>query len=1205
MPDWLSVLLGSGLRLGKWATYEMRVTRIVRKRARENGLVVNARLLRHHLYATHFIEKLRDDSARADLRDSLEGFTSGSTLTSDELFRWIEQAVTERAEPVIATSAVGASVRERIDSLHDVVVTGDQDRALWETRLTRVRPSRAASAREIHRFWPRISTVLGHLDGSDRAERLDGWATAEPQFLNDAPAAVWCWLADLAEDAGKNAAARAFLDKALTLGAFPLGYWETRRRWLGGASRVDAESAAPSAPAAPPRDIGHALVQAWMLEADGELDRARAVIHEWEPSTPAEIAMRTLLLARMAVNQNAHEEAVRLALPLFEATGSPAAVLIAAQSLVAQQLFGSSALHASNTADAFTLLIKARDLFRSWQVNSVDVVVLASTVARLMNDPLRALSLTAAEPDGEATGAEAASLKVRAAAALMRADNGDLAGGRALLDEPDLAPATASHLRALIAASEEQYDDAAEHYKEALRLTDDFQEKGQFALRLARLGRVPPFADEQRAAGNAMFADHLRLIADAVGGADGGMQRLQAAAHTSETLSLILSELYETQGETEKQALTLEAAAGRMKDSDIFLAAARVRMRQGQHDDALRNAERARANAPDRWGAYPPLYALLVELYSNSGAWDKALEAAENLVRVSSSDPSAVWALIACQYYAGEFDSALTTWDTMTDHRRPAKRQWIVVWLGLFEQYGELIGGTEDLAGIASDWADDESIRGRILGLLLLPRVAAGEQRNAEPADDQLSEQGARNEDDSGEFSAEQRARAALFGDYFRDFPDGGFKRIDADVDGEDGALLLQRIRDAVGERPDTSPFDAQVFAGTLPLGTVTYAHGGTLAEAVVAHASGVRFSSRGDDTERDIARHALEKPVVVDTTALFFLATLPEQLRLSLMGVFAGLGVSAEQFRDAVAGLSSTERFGRASSIAGGYRGPVALRARIAEETSLDAGRLAALVELMRPLVREERPAVHPKDRLEEVKDDAWYAAAAVAGEARSLWSDDRTLNVLATDFGVQSFSTPVLIDVLEEDGRLSQELAREIRAHLVAERYVHVAFDPGIYADAMALRPGAAMSIASVFEHLDGSKAEVKSEFMLNHAALQASEGVRLERWVSAMVRWMGRISPDAESLASNLALLMRRMFGAVWVVPQTFAYVDAGVTDGLDGLDGHRPLDPLVDEVERVFRITARNDRMMATRAVLSFIAGLNPSDRPRYTAIVLRV
>ncbi|MGN7187059.1 hypothetical protein [Microbacterium enclense] len=1234
MPEWLSVLLGSGLRLGKWATYEMRVVRIVRKRAREHGLELNRRGLRMHLYAMQFLEKMRDDTARPALRDSLNTFTVDSSVTSGQLFSWIEQAANDRADAVVATNTNAASLREGINSVKEAVVTSDHDRALRETRLTGMRPSRAQAAREAQQVWPRLDSVLGLLDEPDRGARLDGWAINEPQFLSDAPAQVWCWLADLADDAGTPSAAAVFVDKAIKLGAHPLGYWEIRREWL----RASGQSL-PTAQTAPkpPKDIGHALVQARQLELTGDIDQARDVIERWGPKTPAEAAMRSLLMARIAAHQNDHAEAVRLARALFEETGSPAAVIIAARSLVAQQLFESPALHASNTADAFALLVRARDLFRRWQVNSVDVIVMAATVARLLNDPLRALSLATAEPDGEASPTEAASLKVRASAALLRADNGDLEPGRALVDEPDLAPATASHLRALIATADGDDEAAARYYASALELTEEYQEKGTFALALARLGTVHPFAEEQRAAGNAEFAEHLHLIADAVSGVPGGMDRLQAAAHTSADLSLLLSEIYETQGETEKQALTLEAAAARMNDADIWLAAARVRRERDELDKALGAAEEARANAPRQWGAYPRMFALLVELYSTSGVWGKALDAAENLVSASSNDPLAIWTLISCQFYAGEYESALRTWDTQTDRQRPVRRQFIRVWLGLYEQYGELVGGTEDLVAIANDWADDEDIRRSIIGLLIAPRRFTGAELTDESEHDQQdADQHERQHVDGAEGAEEpdpeQAARAALFGDYFRDFPDGGIKRIGVDEDDEDddasvGEKLLAQIAQAVGERPDTSQFDAQIFTGTLPLGTASYAHGGTLAEAVVTHASGVRFSSRGDGAERDIARQALADSVVADTTVLFFLAVLPEALRSALAGVFAGLGVSADQFRDAVTGLSQAERFGYATSIAGPLRGPVALRARLSDEAGLDVSRLSGLVELMRPLVRLERPRTTARDRTADIREDTWYAAAAVASDTRALWSDDRTLNILAAEFGVRSFSTPVLLDVLEEDGRLPSEVIQEVRAHLVAQRYVQVEFDENVFARAMTLQPGAAMNVASVFEYLNGARADTKCEFMLSHAAQHAPDGIRLERWISAIVRWMVRISPDQDAMASNLALLAGRVMRAPWVVPQTFAYVDAGFSDarqrpdipnsaGGSGLpcstdrsltlttDIDGGSDPLVREIERRFRFVAREDRMLATRWLLTLMSGLDASERPRYTAIILR-
>lgn len=1182
MLELISLLMSPFVRFSKWFTYEVRVARAVSRQAEKRGLQLHPRTLRQHLYSVHFAQRLSDTSALPSLRASLDPFTQGTPVSSAELFDLIQQAITQRADPVAAANVVGATVRDRIDTLQGALETGDRDHTLWETRLAQLRPLRAQTARDIYASWPRIATVLRLLDGPNRAEQLDGWSKVSPSFLHDAPSEVWGWLADLAYDVGASHSSLQFINKSIELGAFPLGFWEIRRLQL----EVELGIEEPNSP----QDLEHPLVQIWNFEAAGDIDGARSQLTAWVPAIATEKAARTLMLASIALNDREYDRAIALALPLHEETGSSPAAIIAARAMVAQQTFASSDLYASRTADAFVLLISARDALRSWHEDTTNVVVLAATVARLLNDPTRAISLTQSAPEGEATAYEAADIKVRAALATMLAENGQLELARALLTEGALPASTASHLRALIALAEDDPEAAAQHFGEALDITSDFEEKGRFALQLAQLGQLHPFANDQRELGNEEFADHLTLISEAYGGIPGGMERLRAAAHTSAQLSLILSELYRSLGKPDLQLQVLAAAAERLDDADVWLTVARLEKQLEKTDEAIQSAQAALRSAPRTWGAFARAHGLLVELYSSLPDWDEAVKCAENLARLRPDDQFAVWTLITCQYYAGELDHAVRTWDTMATREHPKHRPHVMVWLGLYQQFGQLIGTIDDLVAISDQWADDEAIRRAIVGLILLP---------------QLSDHSAAQRHGEGEASdeatvAEQTARSVLFDNYFRDFPDGGIRQLTVDPDDEHS--LLDRIAEAVGQRPDTSELDNRVFSGYFPLGMICAAHGGTLAEAVVSHASGVRFASSQGHGLTNVAGLALGRQVVVDTTALFALTVLPAAVRVALMSSFAALVVSGDQFRDAVAGAQSVGRFGYAGPGVGRLGGAVSLRSRFEDERALDRGRIGALVELMRSLNRDGRSArIGGWDGDSSFGDDVWFAAAAVAGTTRSLWSDDAALNRIAAHFGVNAFSTPDLVTTLEANGELSTELARMARTHLIAERYISEPFDAEIFSAALNVRQGAAMNVASVIEHLDGSAADGILSFMLAHASSLTPEGSKLERWISACTRWLLKISPDAATTHTNLAIMAHQIVQANWLVPQTFPFIDAGM---LDGLCGTSTQDPLVDAIERKFRLKAQQDRTLAAHWVFDLISGLRQEDRPRYTAIVLK-
>lgn len=1183
--DLVIASFGPAGALGRWITAEIRVANDVTKRARLDGIRVNQRRLRRLLQTSRFIELISERGSRDELRASIDEFTRGNTEHSARLFTLIEAAITSRSAPARAAVAVGASIHERLDSIEGAVQGHASDDLLWDVRLSRLRPLLATTAREVRQVWPGMPTLIGLLDTGDRRAILDSWSRRLPAFLAAAPADVYCWLGDIATDLGAQSAARAYFDHALLAGAHPLGYWEVRRLWLDTDRLQD--------PSVVATDSGHPLVKARELELAGDVDGALGIIAVWSPSTTVESATRDLIMARAAFHANEFDRAVQLAMPLAKNFGSPAGTLIAARALIASETTSDgSPLHARDLSEALALLISARDAQRSWGYDSSAVVVLASTAARLLNDAARALSLTTAMPEGEATGAEAESPEVRATAALMLAENGVLDPARALSRDERVPPALSRQLKGVIAAEDGDSEGAIRYLSEALELVDEYDQKGQLAVRLATMGHLHPFVDAQSQAGNVDFAAELKLIAGAFADAPGGLDRLRAAAHSSARLSMVLSQLYEVRGETEKQLHALTAAAERLNDANLWLVAAGIQREAAEYRDAIQFAERARASAPPAWGAHERALMTLVESYAALRDWDQATPHAALLVQAMPENETAIWTLITCQHHSGELAAALGTWNTVARKRRPSSREHVAVWLALCQEYGETIASVDELVTVAAEFPEDEEIRRVIVGLVLLPAQGI----SPSPEDDVDNAQGAVDDADG-----DPNPRATLIGNYLRDFPDGPIRQFTLDL--ADGAVgLLDQIASVVGERADTSEFDSQVFAGAFPLGLISVTHSATYAEVVVSHASGVRHACGDPEQEKLAALTSLDRRVVLDTTAVLALTVLPESLRTLLIAPFTGLTVAAEQYRDAVRGLQAVSRFGHAGPAIGQWRGPIAQRARSApvELSRSDRARAAALVGFMRPLPRDSRvPGFKVPDAEGAFEDDAWFAAAAVAADAAPLWSDDRALNAVAAHLGVGTFTTLGLVAALEQESRIGIDDARAIRVALLAERYMGIGFDPETYQQAVASHSDGCIDVASVIEHLDGSSADELVRWMLGQAPALVPNGRLLEMWISACVRFLTRISPDEASAASNLRLLAARIARSMWVVPHSFGFIDQGLIDGLDG----RIVDPMAEEIDRAFRRLVRVDRGAATRWLFDLIAGVDPSRRPVYLGILL--
>jgi tetratricopeptide (TPR) repeat protein len=1165
-----------------WATLEIRVTNDVVKKAKDFGIPLVQRELRQFLYNSQFGRRISDLAQRELLRDALRQFVGNDETLGKILFALLEAAFVARSSPVDAIRAVGANLSEQIDLIAENVAAGNEDVALWPVRLHSFMPLRAQTAELLREQWASMPQVVGLLQGSSTTQRLESWAKRRPKLLDHAPAELFCWLSDLADDLGLSSASLHFLDEALDRGPIPLGYWEARRLWMDPAAYKEGETTAD-----------HPLSRAWYLQQRGDGAGALAAIKGWEPISADEIATRGVLLAQAAYSSRNYDEALALAETLWSETGFPVAARLMAKTLMSRQIFTANAIYAEDTATALSVLLLSRDRMRAWGYNTCDQIVLATKAARLLHDPERALRLTQIEPEGEATSAESQDTRVRAAAAVLLADGGQLDEAREIVDDPKLNPEIGNYLRAKIALEAGDTDSAAMFFSNAIDQADDPEDKGQYTYDLALLGIVHPFAKEQQQLGNEGYLEHLTLIADAFGGRSGGEDRLRAAAHTSPTLSVILSNLYDARGESDAALASLTSAAARLNDSDLWLSVAKRQQQSGRPRDAIESLERALADAQPVWGGHVHVRGLLIEAHSRLGDWDAATRAAEHLVRLVPKDLSAAWMLAGCQRNAGELDAALSTWTTRIRRQLPDTQQDTRTWLALYQEYGEAVGSTEDLVSLAAKWAGDEEIRTAIVGLAILPGRSAT----------WIPEEEENFASEESPPDADQAARSKLLEEYLQDFPEGAIRPFTVDL--TNGADILGQISSALesfGERPDTSELDDQVFRGQLPVGMLTLAHGSTLTEAIISNASGVRFASTTALTGIDGELPPIDESVVVDTTALFALSVLPEDLRVSLTGALGNLSISASQYRDAIDGLQSIKRFGHAGPNLGKLVGPVANRGRSKQSFALDRSRADDLVSLMKSMSRGSKRNITQFDEIGgEVADYPWFGSIALAGKQSVLWCDDNGLAILASHLGVRTFSTPMLVATLELRKRISAATARQIRVRLIAERYVTYPFEAELYEEALSTGHEGPNAITAVIENLGGENGDAVLDFMASHAADMAPDSQQLEKWLSAFARWTTRVSADRQTVEHNMRLLVSRVVRSSWMVPQTFPYIDQGIADGL-GEDCS--VEPLVDAIQTLHDgVSEKYGPRAAANWVLELSAGLDPSRRVRYTRIAL--
>ncbi|GAB3133632.1 hypothetical protein GCM10027057_07540 [Marisediminicola antarctica] len=1035
------------------------------------------------------------------------------------------------------------------------------------------------------------------VNAPDRKALLRDWIAQEPQVMAEATAEVDVFLGELANDLGVTDAAIHFIDRALERGISPRGYWKVRLLAMRGADDADEIVAYLD------DVVEHPLAAAQVAHLKVGASAAFAVLESWTPDDPGERAFRLVQLASHSFSNQDWDNAIKFGREAHVEFRSASGGIIAARALTARQLSGRSNMRTDDLSDALTLALESRDDLRSWRYDSSAAVAVAATIAEALDDSQLAIRLSLASPDGDATPEESRSPAVRINAAIFLAKNGSNSMAEELLLADDLTESERHQLRAQLAFGRGDEAAALSELVRAVDTNDDWEVKGRITARLAMHGHKHDFVEIQRDLGNTEFSDDLTFMAAVFANDEIAIADLKARAHAEPKWGSMLSRWYQRQGDVGAQISTLVSVAKRTDDADLWLSAAKLEERRQNFSKTVEYVRAALSSAPKAWGGEWKAFVLLAESQSNLGDWDGATKSAQNLLRIRPDDPASVWALIACQLNIGNSAEALSAWSTLPGSRLPKTRSDVVSWIKLLQEFKSAVASPEEIREVSIAWEADEPIRVALVGYLLL-----GSDRT--PKDPAIGVSGADSENaDTAAVSfpvaasdPDQEAAAEVIHAYFRDFPQGSIIQVSVDMDDIIGSL--SRASESFGPAVDTKEFDASIWSGQFPIGAYIIAHRHTYAEVIIGHASGVRFAGGNIDADLVHVESAFASRVIVDTTAAYSLGVLPPAVRALALSRFSQLIVATAQVRDAGDAKRSLSALGLPGGLSAGYRGPVSQRSVGAKSRAQAIVEADRLVAFMSALTRDHFSGP-PQIELSEVDGEvtAWLAAGELSLAGGILWSDDIRLNGVIAEKGGRTITTLAVVAHLLKDGTISETDADLAASALIAERYVEIPFDKAIYAAALTAYPDRYIDVAAVIENLSGRMANDVIDFMLDAAGRIALDHATLEMWLSALFRWLTRVSPTEAALGQNILAVSRRIVtGATWLTAATFPSVHSAIVDGLSGnAVEEMPLVAAVREAHSMIRL--RTNPTKAAMWVFDLVAGLEPADRVPYRAFVM--
>jgi hypothetical protein len=660
-------------------------------------------------------------------------------------------------------------------------------------------------------------------------------------------------------------------------------------------------------------------------------------------------------------------------------------------------------------ARARDLLLEARDLRRRWRADSAEAVAAACRLALAHGDPRRAIALGSEPPRGEAQPKEAADTEVRNAVGVAHAGLGNIEDATSAIE-----PAAGDFLAAILQAdvlgrAKADAATVAAAYETAWHLATNEMDKTRVWLGSAAAGvPTPPGADElaqQPAQFQALVAAQLALSterpADAV---------LALRPYPMEELHVtMLAHALADLGEVDEAVAVLRSASDRFNDpTEHLVDAARILRRADRNADAAQLAADALRVVPaSETDARDYLHEVGAAEAWSAQTWGEAARRLRAWIGDLGPTPHRRWALASALHNSGDPAAA---WAAIREAPalEPSDAGEAQLWIVLAADQSPGPETAKRMLALVDQFPDEPEVAQKFVGCFLMMRDERGD---VDPVVVQrfqaLLEEHAVEHDGGTDMSGPLLKISGT--------PEQMIDQMQPHLEARAKAIqeMVETVRDG------------------YPYGMVTLVAGRTYTSALVQRAAGVLPIATNDTdraaAERDAARAALaSRSVVIDTSTLVIASyvrgmwpVLRDRFRLEMPSPARYDILRAEDE------LTDTRASGSV------YFDTDAGAVRVSEADPAVVAQLSDTAcwitgELPHVTVRDwPRLLGDAHEDREDIEDDAflsWMSGMDMA-RARSLplWADDLGLRTLAANEGVAAFGTVALLEVLHEDGELT----------------------------------------------------------------------------------------------------------------------------------------------------------------------------------------
>lgn len=669
----------------------------------------------------------------------------------------------------------------------------------------------------------------------------------------------------------------------------------------------------------------------------------------------------------------------------------------------------SATSRAADRARARELLVSARDLRRRWRGDSAAAVAAACRLALAHGDPHRAVLLGSEPPRGEALPREAADTEVRNAAGIAHAGLGNIEDASAAV-EPGSGDYLAAILHAdLLGLAKAGPDSVAAAYETAWELASTEMDRRRVWLGASAAGlTTPPGADELAQEPEEFQALVVGQAALAAGRPAEAVAALRPFPTEELHVSMLAHALADL-GDVDQAVTMLRSAADRFNDpAEHLTGAVRILRRADRLTDAAQLAAEALQVVPAlEHDARDTLHEVGTAAAWNAQNWGEAARLLRAWIGDLGSTDHRRWPLAFALYNNGEHEAA---WAALREAPalEPCGAGEAQLWMILAAEQAAGPDTAKRMIELVDQFPDEEDLARAFVGCFIQMRDDRGD------IDPTVVE---RFQELLEAHSVEHDGGASMSGPLVRisGTPEQMIEQMRPHLEGRARAIeeMVELVRDG------------------YPYGMVMLVAGRSYTSALIQRAAGVLPIASNDidraATEREAARAALaSRTVVIDPSTIVIAShlrtvwpTLRDRFRLEMPSPARHDILRAEdELTDSRAG--GTIYFDTEVGAVRVSDADPGVAVRLAN----NARWLAA--ELPHITVRDwPRLVGGAHETLDGHTADAflpWMSGMNMA-QARCLplWADDRGLRILAWNEGVTAFGTFAVLEVLHEDGELT----------------------------------------------------------------------------------------------------------------------------------------------------------------------------------------